>query len=58
MLETIVPGETGLLVPPRDAGALAEAIIRLLNAPDLRERFGQNGRLRVARMTELIRTHT
>lgn len=28
--ETVVPGETGLLVPPRDPEALATAIVRLL----------------------------
>jgi len=43
-----VDGETGLTVPPRDAGALAGAIDRLLVDPDLRERFGRAARERVA----------
>lgn len=34
----IVSGETGLLVPPRDAGALAAALDRMLSDGDLRRR--------------------
>jgi glycosyltransferase involved in cell wall biosynthesis len=34
-------GENGLLVPPRDARALADALIRLLSAPDERKRLGE-----------------
>ncbi len=45
--ETVVHGETGFLVPPRDAAALAEAVIRLLRDPDLRQRMGAAGRARV-----------
>jgi glycosyltransferase involved in cell wall biosynthesis len=40
-------GETGLLVPPNDPGALAGAIGRLLDDPDLRTRLGDAGRQRV-----------
>jgi len=36
-------GETGLLVPQRDAAALAAAVERLLDDPDLAERLGQSG---------------
>jgi colanic acid biosynthesis glycosyl transferase WcaI len=36
--------EAGLCVRPGDAGRLAEAILILRNAPELREKFGQNGR--------------
>jgi glycosyltransferase involved in cell wall biosynthesis len=39
--DLIRPGETGLLVPPRDAHALAEAIVHLLSSPGERERLGQ-----------------
>ena len=38
---------TGYLVPPRDATALAEAIIRLLQDKELRRQFGENGRRKV-----------
>lgn len=31
-METILPGETGLLIPPNDAPALAEALWQVLNA--------------------------
>jgi glycosyltransferase involved in cell wall biosynthesis len=40
-------GETGLLVPPNDPGALAGAIGRLLDDPALRTRLGEAGRERV-----------
>jgi glycosyltransferase involved in cell wall biosynthesis len=40
-------GETGLLVPPDDPGALASAIGRLLDDPELRARLGAAGRRRV-----------
>ena len=40
-------GETGLLVPPNDPGALAAAIGRLLDDPELRARLGEAGRRRV-----------
>jgi rhamnosyl/mannosyltransferase len=39
--------ETGLVVPPRDAHALANAIHRLLNDANLRMRLGNAGRVRV-----------
>jgi glycosyltransferase involved in cell wall biosynthesis len=40
-------GETGLLVPPDDPGALAQAIGRLLDDDELRVRLGAAGRERV-----------
>lgn len=45
--EVVVDGVTGLLVPPRDPDALAEAILTLLRDPGLRQRMGQAGRERV-----------
>jgi glycosyltransferase involved in cell wall biosynthesis len=41
-------GETGLVVPPGEAPALAHAINTLLADPDLRRRMGDAGRRRVA----------
>jgi glycosyltransferase involved in cell wall biosynthesis len=40
-------GRTGYLVPPRDPGALAEAIIPLLQDKELRRQFGENGRRKI-----------
>lgn len=44
--EVVAEGVNGLLVPPRDAGALAEALDRLLSDPVLRSRMGAQGRHR------------
>ncbi|OJW28115.1 MAG: glycosyltransferase family 1 protein [Rhodospirillales bacterium 69-11] len=44
--EQVMPGETGLLVPPADAAALADALGRLARDPDLRARMGAAGRRR------------
>jgi glycosyltransferase involved in cell wall biosynthesis len=47
--------ETGLLVPPGDAGALAAALEQVAAARALRERLGRNGRERVGRDYEVGR---
>jgi glycosyltransferase involved in cell wall biosynthesis len=47
LLDLVVDGETGMLVPPRDIPALREALERLLADPDLRRRLGEAGRARV-----------
>ncbi len=45
--DAVVDGETGLLVDPDDADAVAGAIAKLLGDPELAARFGENGRRRV-----------
>jgi len=40
--EVVKEGETGFLVPPRDVGALAEAVIRLVKNDKLRQEMGKN----------------
>lgn len=42
--DAITPGETGLLVPVRDAEALADAMQKLIEDDELRLRMGQAGR--------------
>jgi glycosyltransferase involved in cell wall biosynthesis len=65
VLDIVVDGESGLLVPPQDVAALERAVLRLLASPELRSRLGMAGRRRVeqlftaeravARMVELSR---
>jgi glycosyltransferase involved in cell wall biosynthesis len=56
--EVVVDGETGFLVPPKDAAAMAARIVQLLKDPALRERMGLAGlararaRFTVERMVE------
>lgn len=45
--EAVIDGETGFVVPPRDAGALARAVSDLLRDDQKRRAFGQAGRTRV-----------
>jgi glycosyltransferase involved in cell wall biosynthesis len=46
--ELIVDGETGLLVPPGDASALAAALERVIRDPALRARLAAAGQARIA----------
>jgi glycosyltransferase involved in cell wall biosynthesis len=55
--ELVEDGVTGLLVPERDPDALAEAIDRLRNDPELGRRLGEAGRGRVVSEFDL-RTNT
>lgn len=45
--EAVIHDETGLLVDPADAKALAVAIVRILKNANLRKQFGDAGRARV-----------
>lgn len=46
--DVVIDGETGLLVPPGDPGALRQALERLLADPKLCEYMGHAGKRRVA----------
>jgi glycosyltransferase involved in cell wall biosynthesis len=47
--ESVLDGVTGLLVPPRNSDALADAIKRILTNPQLAQQLGKNGRERMER---------
>ncbi|MGZ4134434.1 MAG: glycosyltransferase family 4 protein [Tumebacillaceae bacterium] len=44
--EVVVHGETGLLVPPKDEFALADALELLIELKDWREQLGEGGKMR------------
>jgi glycosyltransferase involved in cell wall biosynthesis len=46
LLDLVVDGETGILVPPGDVAALREALERLMADPELRARMGASARER------------
>ncbi len=46
-LDIVIPEATGLLVPPRDADALAHAILHLASSRETRIEMGQAGRRRL-----------
>jgi glycosyltransferase involved in cell wall biosynthesis len=50
LLDLVVDGETGLLVPPGDVTALRGALERLLGDEELRRRLGAAGRERAAQL--------
>lgn len=45
--EYVKDGECGLIVPPADSESLADALIKLANDKQLREKMGEQGRQRV-----------
>ncbi len=45
--ELVLDGQTGILVPPNDSIALAQALEQLLRDPELRLRLGEAGRARI-----------
>ena len=54
IVDVIDDGETGLVVPPGDAAALAQAMNRLIREPALRELFGRQARVRAQRFTPAV----
>lgn len=54
--ELVIDGETGLLVPPGDATALAQALRTLLEDPERRRSMGRQARQRVLAHFTLDRT--
>jgi glycosyltransferase involved in cell wall biosynthesis len=54
--ELVEDGQSGLLVPPGDVGALAGAIERLLGDVALRQRLGENARARIVQRFGLRRS--
>jgi glycosyltransferase involved in cell wall biosynthesis len=54
--DTVVPGKTGLLVPPGDAAALAVAVAELLNDPSSRQEMGIRGRDHCLRLFDINTT--
>jgi glycosyltransferase involved in cell wall biosynthesis len=46
--EVVTDGLDGMLVPPGDSAALADAVVRLATSPDLRRRLGEAGYATVA----------
>ena len=53
--EAIVDGETGRLVPPRNAAAFASAVAELLSDPEKRKAMGEAGRHRATERFSLDR---
>ena len=51
--EVVEHGKTGLLVPPRNPKALADAIIKLVDDEELRIKMGMEGRKKVEREYDL-----
>jgi glycosyltransferase involved in cell wall biosynthesis len=54
--DLVLPGQTGWLVPPRDAEALSHALIEAYDSPERCLQYGKAGRLRVEREFSLDAT--
>ncbi len=49
LVDAVVDGETGLLVPPKDIDALRSALTKMLTAPQIRHHMGRAARERAVR---------
>ena len=54
--EVVADDVTGILVPPRDPRALADAVVRLADDPDRAREMGEQGRERAREMFSIQRT--
>jgi glycosyltransferase involved in cell wall biosynthesis len=54
--EVVAAGETGFLVPPREPEVFAQRVAELLDDAELRARFGEAARRRIAEHFDLRRT--
>jgi len=57
LTDAVADGDTGILVPPRDARALEGALRRLLDHPDERARMGAAARRRCFERFETSRVN-
>lgn len=55
--DAVVDGVTGMLVPPRDADALAQAMLRFQDDPDLAQRMGEAARTRAENVYNVDRVN-
>lgn len=53
--DLVIDGETGLLVQPEDTGALADALMRLGNDPDLAHQLADSGHTHVTKYFDIDR---
>ena len=51
----VIPGETGLLVPGSDPGAIADATLELLESPELRREMGLRARAHAEEQFDRVR---
>ncbi len=52
--DVVVPGYNGLLVPPKAPAELAEAIVKLLEQPELRHTMAENGKIHANKFSDQV----
>ena len=50
--DVVIDGKTGYLVPPADAGFLAEKLLELTGSPELRDKMGKAGKQHVTKVVD------